>query len=757
MATRGGGGLDSRRRRVLVPDRLLHLVLPLLLLLDLPTHVQAKAGGAAATSSGGALATTQGKSTSNTGLLLDASPRATAAQNVVLDSVAPYLNGQTFRCAHIVTQYFGTDLIYDNGDGLARVAAFAAPTVNATIGMSPLGNTTTVQYNQLEGANVFLLDLMAELAGFTVIYDVVRLPLSVINGDKLGWFTYTLSTLGYDCIMSAVKVDPARTTIMNFVSPHQPFAFTVVAPQPVLPDTTIVQVLFSWTDPFQPELWALSFGALVTAGLVMYLLEGSENEDDFLGLGDSVPLRMVQAAIQGVNSFSGAGGFTPITWAGKAFNAMFSFSMVLLQAAYTANLAAYFTRPPTPVQQISSFQSFAQLRLPVCIQKDAILTGLLSTHYPGTDYVYVPGTVFELFQAVMEGQCAGTVVTDVEANFYLGPGDPNGLFCTLQTIGSPMNMGLYSIPFNLNTPSNITDALGDLVQMAVTLGLYGVGAQQNIPIDDRGDACTSYLNNQAAAANNSLSPLTIHDLAGTFFVVAMGIGVAGLTWMGQRALKKREEASGAAADKDPESASPTQGSRDASAAGTPRAGSGGGGDGRALARGLSKRKGRPMSTQMESFVLNMVDQLKEEIRAEIFSVPEAIASSLESAMAGGMTARATVQLQSRGGRRVNLELEASTLKDLAMIYACMSGSTAEALEKQVAALASNSPALDNAPYASNGSGGAPRIRGGSGGAAGGGAPRTSAARYEPGRGGAPGGVGTSPRSPQDGSGAYGRR
>ena len=46
--------------------------------------------------------------------------------------------------------------------------------------------------------------------------------------------------------------------------------------------------------------------------------------------------------------------FTPTSLAGRVYFTWFSFVVLLLQAAYTANLAAFFTRSQTPVQAITS-------------------------------------------------------------------------------------------------------------------------------------------------------------------------------------------------------------------------------------------------------------------------------------------------------------------------------------------------------------------------------------------------------------------
>ena len=151
--------------------------------------------------------------------------------------------------------------------------------------------------------------------------------------------------------------------------------------------------------------------------------------------------------------------FTPTSLAGRVYFTWFSFVVLLLQAAYTATLAAFFTRSQTPVQAITSMASFAQNKVPACVPNDAFVMGLLQEHFPGTSYVTVPqGDVPGLLASVTNGTCAGAVLTDVQSNFFLGPGDPNARFCALEVVGTPLSMGQYAIAFSPRWNSTVAPA-----------------------------------------------------------------------------------------------------------------------------------------------------------------------------------------------------------------------------------------------------------------------------------------------------------
>lgn len=112
--------------------------------------------------------------------------------------------------------------------------------------------------------------------------DVINVPPQLLAaGDWTDIYNYALTNLSYDCVISPVIMDAERTASMNFVTPHQPYGYTVVAPSGVYVPKTVAQVLFAWTDPFQPSIWACTAACLVFSTVIMYIIESKHNEDDF--------------------------------------------------------------------------------------------------------------------------------------------------------------------------------------------------------------------------------------------------------------------------------------------------------------------------------------------------------------------------------------------------------------------------------------------------------------------------------------------
>ena len=146
---------------------------------------------------------------------------------------------------------------------------------------------------------------------------------------------------------------------------------------------------FTW------QIWVTVLGGLIFSAAVMFAFEASAGgldgeSEDFGGPELHAVARIALGLYRAVSNFTATGGFSPSTPAGHAFNCVFSFCVLLLQAAYTANLAAYFTRSVAPVQLITSMQSFAQVNAPVCVPNDSFIASLLQAHFPGTTYVNFP-------------------------------------------------------------------------------------------------------------------------------------------------------------------------------------------------------------------------------------------------------------------------------------------------------------------------------------------------------------------------------
>jgi len=72
--------------------------------------------------------------------------------------------------------------------------------------------------------------------------------------------------------------------------------------------------------------------------------------------------------------------FEPETAGGRIAAGVHSFSLLLIIASYTANLAASYTTTDSPVQLIHSVSDFGPL-LPACVRASSTLATFLNTTY----------------------------------------------------------------------------------------------------------------------------------------------------------------------------------------------------------------------------------------------------------------------------------------------------------------------------------------------------------------------------------------
>jgi hypothetical protein len=114
------------------------------------------------------------------------------------------------------------------------------------------------------------------------------------------------------------------------------------------------------------------------------------------------------------------------------------------------------------------------------------------------------------------------VLTDTDASFLMGAGDPNGRYCRLMEAGDTFTDGRFAIPFSRSTTPDVLDALNALMVTAVTYGDYAVGTGLGTFGVDRG-VCAAFIAQQNALAfSYDLQPLSFQQLSGIFFVLVRG-------------------------------------------------------------------------------------------------------------------------------------------------------------------------------------------------------------------------------------------
>ena len=171
------------------------------------------------------------------------------------------------------------------GDGFANLDAGEAGALDTLIqGLSQLGENGTfaLSSSQLGGANVWLLEHIADMAGVGVTYESVVLPAALrTSGNRSAQVSYLFGTLGYDCLISATPVQADLMPFADYLLPNEQYGLSVVTMLVPGSDAPILTVLFSWTSPFSKEIWILIAASLVFGAAAMYVFEGHDRHEDY--------------------------------------------------------------------------------------------------------------------------------------------------------------------------------------------------------------------------------------------------------------------------------------------------------------------------------------------------------------------------------------------------------------------------------------------------------------------------------------------
>ena len=202
-------------------------------------------------------------------------------------------------------------------------------------------------------------------------------------------------------------------------------------------------------------------------------------------------------------------------------------------------MAATLANVPPPFQLITGFDSFGLYGLPMCIRGISTYVSAMTALYPGVTQQVVVGattgtsTAVDVVAAIQSGQCAGAVLTDVDARYALNQGDPNGQFCTINVVGSPTpSVFYYAFAFTPNStavPDSVVSAFSTAVDNSINSIAYdNTCSSEFLPVDrpSSGPCALTLAQLAASSSTTTVAALAPTDLAGLFAVIAMGAGVA---------------------------------------------------------------------------------------------------------------------------------------------------------------------------------------------------------------------------------------
>jgi len=165
--------------------------------------------------------------------------------------------------------------------------------------------------------------------------------------------------------------------------------------------------------PFKLELWVVIIGQYIVCSLVMFLIEGSSNDDDFPD--SSVRGGVVESVYKGF--FAGFGGgllLNPKTVPGKIIVTGLSLSVMVFMSIYGAQVttALVESRLGAPTGTISSFEEGLERGATFCVYSFTV--PFVKARWPNMKVLAVGagGKVYEMFDALYEGKCDASLIID---------------------------------------------------------------------------------------------------------------------------------------------------------------------------------------------------------------------------------------------------------------------------------------------------------------------------------------------------------
>ena len=378
------------------------------------------------------------------------SARAAAVAAFTSAAFGPVASNVTVSCALLnLGQGWNNDL----WDGYAGFVHPMSPGLAAALETLQPASLLPLQTSDVDGLLVKVLLQLQAVIGFSLQLAVVTPPLALLppnNNSTDQMLMYALKAFNQTCTLYPSSTSPSRLLYMRQSVPILSFGYQTVTTRPVFPVPSTLDRVFFWTKPFAAGVWGLLVASTLAFAAFMWAFErngGDEFETARSG-GEVAGHALFKSSV----ALAVLVPFEPETAGGRVAAGVHAFSLLLIVASYTANLAAKLTTTDSPVQPVHSAADFSAL-LPACVRDSTTLATYLNNTYPAALASVTPQTSFGLgaygsadaLRGVLSGACAGALIPSTEAAFIMNVNDSQGEFCPLVPIGSPV--GEEVVPF----------------------------------------------------------------------------------------------------------------------------------------------------------------------------------------------------------------------------------------------------------------------------------------------------------------------
>jgi hypothetical protein len=215
---------------------------------------------------------------------------------------------------------------------------------------------------------------------------------------------------------------------------------------------------------------------------------------------------------------TGVDSVKPITWMGKLINVGLGFFMVVIVAAYTANLAAFLAAPGKMVEPIADVEDLININKPACTR--SLMVGMIQPVYLGLTYK-LANREFNYISAVTNAECEAAISGMSTVNVWLSRPESCGIKITGRALVQKTNGWIAD-----KRQVCVHHALGYAIEHLKTEGTINSLYKKWI--------VKANCNVQDAGSASDVEPLGISELGGLLAVMCLSMGVAFLVDLWKR-------------------------------------------------------------------------------------------------------------------------------------------------------------------------------------------------------------------------------
>lgn len=274
------------------------------------------------------------------------------------------------------------------------------------------------------GFHVELMDLLAARAGFT--YEIVRITSAEFEGRT--WSEYLdHSVRKYDANLDWWLQTSSRSR-NGIRSPYAFLDMSIVASEFKQETTFDYEKFWSFAAPFDPLLWGVIVATTGLTAVIYLLIEQKRNQSE-IRPGAALSEKLGNVLYLAVAQFTGGGGYAPETGFGKGLLISYSFIILLLGAAYTANLATFLIT--NSVSGLDSLQDAVDQGERICVYGESAPDEWIRAAHPSAHVVPISG---DAWAGLAAGECAVAVGGRLNFEFALQDAAKNPE-CALAQVG----------------------------------------------------------------------------------------------------------------------------------------------------------------------------------------------------------------------------------------------------------------------------------------------------------------------------------